>query len=56
MTTFESFNAAPAPVSRGRSRGLYLIRDRAIAGLPVLALVILAVALFYLRIRLFLPL
>jgi hypothetical protein len=56
MTTFDSYNAAPASRIPDRHRPLGRLRDRAVAGLPVLALVIVAVALLYLRIRLYLPL
>jgi hypothetical protein len=56
MTTVDSYNAAPSSRTRDGHRPLGRLRDRAVAGLPVLALVIVAVALLYLRIRLYLPL
>ena len=56
MTALDSYSTAGAPIVRSRDHRLYRIRDRAIAGLPVLILVIAAVVLLYLRIRLYLPL
>ena len=55
MTTFDSYDAPSSPRLRDRHRPLGRLRDRAIAGLPVLVLITVAVALLYLRIWLYLP-
>jgi hypothetical protein len=55
MTTFDPSNAASSPRIGDRHRPLGRLHDRAVAGLPVLAFVTVAVALLYLRIWLYLP-
>jgi hypothetical protein len=55
MTAFDAYRASHTPILRERSFWLERIRDRAIAGVPLLGLVIVAVAALGLRIWLYLP-